>query len=45
MCLFPSFGVVMLKLLYARTSFDRSISLVLAVIIAPLRILGMSKCI
>jgi hypothetical protein len=34
---FPSFGTIMLKLLYACTFFDRSVSLVLAVTIASLR--------
>jgi hypothetical protein len=39
---FPSFGYIVLKLLYACTYFDRSISVVLAVTTAPLRTLGMS---
>jgi hypothetical protein len=39
---FPSFGTIVLKLLYACTFFDRSISVVLAMTTAPLRTLGMS---
>ena len=42
---FPSFGSVMLKPLYACTYLDHSISLVLAVTITPLRTHGMSWCI
>ena len=39
---FPSFGSIMLKPLYACTYLDRSISLVLGVITTLLRTLGMS---
>jgi hypothetical protein len=39
---FPSFGCIVLKLLYACTFFDRSISMDLAVTTTPLRTLGMS---
>jgi hypothetical protein len=39
---FPSFGSIMLKLLYACTFFDHSNYVVLAVTTAPLRTLGMS---
>jgi hypothetical protein len=39
---FPSFGTIMLKLLYACTFFDRSISVVLAVTTTPLITLRMS---
>jgi hypothetical protein len=39
---FPSYGSIVLKLLYACTLFNRSISVVLAVTTAPLRTLGMS---
>jgi hypothetical protein len=39
---FPSYGTIVLKLLYACTLFVHSISVVLAVTTAPLRTLGMS---
>jgi len=39
---FPSFGSIVLKPLYACTYLDHIISLVLAVTTAPLRTLGMS---